>query len=438
MKDRLNIKSIFINEIEFPVQCLQNKEEGIKFYLTTDIQKYFTINLFQKKTYRLSKLIVKNTKGKVLTLFDCFYTSRIVNDNIYIHIKFNEIVYAKVENRNFNVNALQVELKFYNNIKLENLEFEIDNININFFNINERDYIIKLSSSEEISNSEIYEYFSNFFELLFFIVGYFPIRNKVIYFISSEKVIVENNIVDKYITSERYRYEDAYFIGNINSLYFKNIYMNFREFAENNILQLSMFYISIMKSNSYTELNIVQILQALDGFFPSLNEFSSVVLDFSDNYRNEIVNIIKSTNFPESDEINEVDLKNKLNGILSRFNEISFRKKLKILFNVNSGVIFKSEIDKKEGHLPYNLLIDKCYGSRNRISHSSTQSCYLEELENTVYMYKLILLIRILIINQVGLKNFIKDDFFKKHISNLDKYIESHLFVPSEKTDINN
>lgn len=437
MKDRLNIKSVFFDEIEFPVECLYNKENGIKFYLTTDIQKYFTINLFQKKTYKLSKLIVKNSKGKIITLFDCFYTSRTFNDNIYIHIIFNEIVYAKVENRNFNVNALQVELKFYNNIKLGNLEFEIDNININFFNINEKDYVINLYSDKEITNSQIYEYFASFFELLFFIVGYFPIRNKVTYFINSEKIIVENNIVDKYVTSERYRYEDAYFIETINSLDFKNIYINFKEFAENNILQLSMFYISIMQSNSYTELNIVQILQALDGLFLSLNDFSSVVLDFSDNYRSEIVNIIKTTKFPKSDEISEDDLRNKLNGILSRFNEISFRKKLRILFNVNSGIIFKSEIDKKEGHLPYNLLIDKCYGSRNRISHSSTQSCYLEELENTVYMYKLILLIRILIINQVGLKYFIKDYFLKKHISNLDKYIEAHLFVSSEETNNN-
>ena len=53
----------------------------------------------------------------------------------------------------------------------------------------------------------------------------------------------------------------------------------------------------------------------------------------------------------------------------------------------------------------YDTFIEKCVNSRNRLSHVNENENYLFEKENIVYIYKLVLIFRLLVLQEIGLDN---------------------------------
>ena len=79
------------------------------------------------------------------------------------------------------------------------------------------------------------------------IIGYFPTITKTTYKLNSKVYIVENDVVNKYITADEYRKRDLGILNNLNNEAFKNSYTNYRNFSKQSLLQLSMYFMSTMK-----------------------------------------------------------------------------------------------------------------------------------------------------------------------------------------------
>ena len=250
MHKRLNIKSVILeNGTEIEVKQLTNKEDGIKFYVNKLVHDNFDILLGLRQTVSLDKIYVRTLKNKVYTLFNCFYTIR-GNDDLFIHLIFNEIVREKVDVRNFKCNQLIVEFDYTGNLKskefFENINFTIDDITI-MHPINRKKYEIIITSPTIKNTEELFSYFANYFELISLIIGYFPTITKTTYKLNSKVYIVENDVVNKYITVDEYRKRDLGILNNLNNESFKNSYIKYRDFSKRALLQLSMYFMSIMK-----------------------------------------------------------------------------------------------------------------------------------------------------------------------------------------------
>ena len=208
MRKHLNIKSIILeNGIEINVEQIIDKEDGIKFYINKLVNDNFKVLLGLRQTVSLDKIYVRTLKDKVYTLFNCFYTVR-GNNNLFIHLVFNEIVREKVDIRNFKCNQLIVEFDYTDNLKCkefsEDINFIIGDINIMHF-INRNKYEVTISSSTMKNTDELFSYFADYFELINLIIGYFPTIVKTTYKLNSKAYIVENDIVNKYITADEYK-----------------------------------------------------------------------------------------------------------------------------------------------------------------------------------------------------------------------------------------
>jgi len=433
MRKKINIKSVILEKnIEISVEQILSKEDGIKFYVTGLVHDNFEIQRGLHQTVPIEKIKIRTLRGKIYTLFNCFYTVR-GNENLYIHLVFNEIVKNNVDERNFKCNKLIVEFNNTENLKRkdfsENINFIVDDINIKHF-INKKKYVVIITSNTEKDRDYLFSYFADYFELINLVIGYFPTIIKTTYEANSLKYIVENEIVSKYITSGEYIKSDLGFLKKLDNSSFKEAYIRYRNFSTDAILQMSMYFISTMKRNSYVEINVVNILQTLDGLYDKLSIFKNKVEDYSTEMNNDIINLIKDIDFTYINKKykNSLSINNRIISSIQRMNYIPYRRKLKNMFQYSNYLVFKEE--KKNNNSPfikYNILINKCVNTRNRLSHIINNEDYLFETENTVYIHKLVLIFRLLVLEEIGLNKSIDAQLFDLHVSSINKYIQSVL-----------
>ena len=430
MHKRLKIKSIILEgSKEINVEQIMDNEDGIKFYIDKDIAQNFDILKGMRQAVPLQQIQVRNLKNKIITLFNCFYTVK-GKDELYIHLIFHEIVMGKVEERNFKCNELIVEIENTENIKSkdfsENIEFTIDDITIKHF-INRKKYEIIISSSSIKNTNELFYYFAKYFELINFIVGYFPIIKKITYKFNNNVYVVENEIVNKYITADKYRQKDFGILNNINNENFKNAYINYIKFSENAELQINMYFVATMKMTSYVEIGVVNLLQTMDGLYDKLSRFENEKEEFSKEMNDDIIDLLTNMDFTEINNKyeNTININEKIIGIIQRMNCISYRKKLNNMFKYNQYLVFKEERKKENApFIKYNTFIEKCVNSRNKFSHVDEKENYLFEEENVVYIYKIILIIRLLILEEIGLNTEINQSLLNGHLLLVNDYIK--------------
>jgi hypothetical protein len=109
-------------------------------------------------------------------------------------------------------------------------------------------------------------------------------------------------------------------------------------------------------------------------------------------------------------------------------NYIQYRRKLKKMFGYDNFLVFKEEKKgKNKPFITYDLLINKCVNSRNKFSHVIDNEDYLFETENIVYIHKFILIFRLLILEEIGLKKYINTQLLNLHINLINDYIKSVL-----------
>lgn len=433
MRKKIKIKSIILdNNLEIKVEQINDKEDGIKFFVNDLVHDNFDILLGLIKTVSLNRIRIRTLRNKIYTLFNCFYTVR-GKEELYIHLVFNEIVHEDIDVRDFKCNKLIVEFEYTDILKkndfLDDINFTIDNININH-PINKKKYEVIISSSNVSNTSTLFSYFADYFEIVNLIIGFFPTIIKTTYKYDSKTYVVENQVVNKYITADEYKKNDLAFLNKIDNLSLEKTYFKYRLFSEKALLQLSMYFMSTMKKKSYIEINVVNILQTLDGLYDKLSVFDCKKEDYSEEMNNDIIEYIKLLNFNDINRKykNNTNINDKIISLIKRMHYISYRKKLKNMFRFNNYLVFKEE--KKKKNYPYiyfDTFIEKCINSRNKFSHVSENENYLFEDENVVYIHKLILIFRLLVLEELGLDVKINMPKLQGHLFLLNDYIKSLL-----------
>ena len=172
-----------------------------------------------RQTVALNKIYVRTLKNRVYTLFNCFR--------------------EKVDVRNFECNQLIVEFDYTGNLKSkefsEDINFTIDDVTIKHL-INKNKYEVIISSLRVKNTEELFSYFADYFELIHLIIGYFPTITKTTYKLNSKVYIVENDVVNKYVTADEYRKRDLGFLDNLDNETFKNAYIKYRDFSKRALL----------------------------------------------------------------------------------------------------------------------------------------------------------------------------------------------------------
>lgn len=307
-----------------------------------------------------------------------------------------------------NDNIIKIELSMTNKEGVtvpkifENINTLYNDINIEF-QYNENELLIIMSSKNR-SSDEIEKVFWDFYNYMGILLGYFPDIKSVI--IDEEKNLA--NILERYKVKKEYIREDFHLIEKLEEDEFIKsfeIYNNFFEIAK---LQIALYNISMMEANCYSEVAITNIIQCFDGIFEKLS-ISKDRYQFikSKSKIKKIKDKISKMNFKKiirNKEQNYI-LKKNVVDFTNRVEFFNFDTKLRILFNhVNDFCgIFNFEKETKSEDLNYDKFIAKCKHTRNKLSHAiDIKNCFDGE-ESAIYMFKLIICFRILILEELGL-----------------------------------
>jgi hypothetical protein len=276
---------------------------------------------------------------------------------------------------------------------------------------------IVIECKEEV-DIEIKKVFWNLYDYLGIILGYFPkILNAT--FINEKQLF---DIVEQYKTKECFIRCSEQFIKNLSQEQFIQSFKKFITINEKAKFQLSMFNIAMMKNNSYPELALVNTLQALDGLF------DTIFVNKSDKKQ-----IVKSKIAYISNKVNsnkELDEKNieYIVKYMQNVGIITFIDKLVYFSDYTKYNVFEFEKSLEETNkYQFHNLLSMFVNTRNKISHSVEKNKVLNGTESSIYIFKIIILYRLLIFEKIGLIDLINEEDFIKKLKEWDDYIQETL-----------
>lgn len=286
--------------------------------------------------------------------------------------------------------------------KRQNFEYLITN-NMKYIEIN----------TEELKDgTELFEEFLNFFELIFIFYGYFPKISKIVFesdtgeFLSINK---EMHLVSKYITFKEHKkdYNKLIEIKSINNL--SKILDKWIKLKKLLGLCISGMLLSQTNIIPYRDVITVTLLQSCEGYI------TSQIFYVENKYASCEVNIGDQKN-PKIKLVEKLTLKQK--------EKLHFSEKLKIFIKDFGKQVLKqeynnqcSEEDNNEIFDTLDIFLNKCKNSRNRLSHMNEEGkkCF-EGFENLYALFKLLLIFRLNLIVDLGLKNNIMKDNTDKNV----------------------
>lgn len=416
---------IIIDDNKVMVEQIINKEKGIKFFLNEKISGYFHFS--SNKSIHTDKLII-GRNNKNITLLDCFYTIRNnLDGRLYVHLIYNEYTNCIVHSRNFIANKLVVSLnkEKINESIFNKVSFTFDNYRIRY-SVKKNSIDIIVSAKTKSNRYDLFNIFTYNFELLNIILGFFPIIIKSVYYDEKNRIVLNQKYVDKYYTNIEYIKSDLCFFDKIDTDLIKGCFQEYIIFSETNKMHIDTYFLSLMKKSSYIDVRTVNILHSLDGMYDKLKIYSNQVEEYPYEMNVKIIEKLKEIDISDiQKEYNtNINISSKIDNIFKRAYLYGYRNKLKKLFSFDSYIVFENEKNKKIP-MNFNSLIEKCINTRNGHSHADEHEelSYLNSTECISYFFKLILLYRLQIMNQLGIYSKINKENLKNHISNLDRYI---------------
>jgi len=313
---------------------------------------------------------------------------------------------------------------------------KFENFNI-VFDYDLNNFIVKFESKELIE-TELKKIALDFYTYLKIVLGYYP---KII----KCSFIDLKDLPEKYKTKVNYIRNDGQYIITVDYDTFIKSFNNFRMLYDKCSLQFSVFDCSIMECSHYSDISIVNILQAFDGIFDNLTLASNAKNIVDEMTKKEIIKnaldldkieiIIntkekyKNLSSKEKDEkINK--LKGNFNDNLIRVNRLNFNNKLDFLFSSIKFDIFEFEKNLPlDSRYYYSNLLKLFKNTRNKIAHCSSEiNDTLNGKENIGYIYKLLLVFRLLIFKEIGLEEKIDVDKLKKDIISMNSYLNDVIY----------
>lgn len=304
----------------------------------------------------------------------------------------------------------------------DNVETEIDRINYSI--LNENDKLKILMKSKTIDNKGLDEKFSSLYAYISIMVGYYP------ELLSGNKFDVKQ-LSGKYKTQERYIKNDVCFIEKINTKIFIESYKNFLKLLKKISFQLDYYSIAIStQMGSYPQITIVNILQCLDGIYDCLQVTSKNRFYFNKKKAKEIKETIKNIDFKNivcDEKLGK--LEKQLNDATCRIERYNYNDKLEYLFNdIDCKYnIFKLEKNRTGENNEFEQFINKCKKTRNKFSHALNEddNCF-NGVESALYLEKIVLVFRLLIIDEIKLDKLINIEKLNCLLSNINNWIKDN------------
>lgn len=308
---------------------------------------------------------------------------------------------------------------------LDNIDCIVNNIKINF-NRKSVDKLELTILSEENNISIIENMFFDIYDYMAILFGYFPEILECTYLNIS-------NIVETHKTSERYIISQTSFIKNIDSVIFKESFTKFQTLKSKLNFQLDYYFYAISYINDhYPEFPIVNTLQNFDGIYNNLSFTKSKRCICSKKTSKIVKEKINDLDFNELfDDSETCDLiKKSIKDKISRFDEVDFDTKLTNIFDYidEKFKIFNFEKFINE----YKNFIIKCKHTRNKFSHSSNINKCFNGSECVFYMFKLSLVFRLLIIDEINLSELVDIDLLNYELKSINERLNTEVYKSKE------
>ena len=331
----------------------------------------------------------------------------------------------KIDVKIIGLNNFQIMYKCF-----EDINCTINNID---YKISYSTLAMNISIQTEMEKINVEEEFWQLYDYIGFILGYYPVIDSAI--IAAENGINNihlANIVEKYKTSNDFILEETQFIDKINNKLFEITYAKFKKVKKTIDFQISVYNISMMKNNNYPEIRITNILQALDGLYDylSITKDKRMIVKNKDEIikLKEYINNINLNDYITNDDDRNI-VKTQIKNCINRLEFVNYDTKIRNLFNYmnNNYNIFDLEIAQKDENKNYEKFIMKCKHTRNKLSHVIEINNSFNGTESALYVFKIILVFRLLIIGEIGLKDNINKEILNKYISLINKRIVEEL-----------
>ncbi len=292
-----------------------------------------------------------------------------------------------------------------------NIEITIENVK---YTIKDNSDNLKIIlESKSMDNRKLNEYFFKLYAYINIVVGYYP------KLLSGVEFDVKNS-AEKYKTGEKHIHNDVCFTCRISSDNFKKSYGKFLNLYNKISFQIDYYSIATSKIGDwYCQIAIVNILQCLDGLYNCLEITEKKRYYLTKKQTEKIQKKVKNiglSNITRSKNTKDM-LKLRLEQSVININEENYDTKLTNIFNdiESKYKVFHFENDEK-----FRKFIIKCKKTRNKFSHASNEiNNEFNGLESTFYLYKLILVFRLLIIDEIGLGKLIDRELLKRLIINI-------------------
>lgn len=296
----------------------------------------------------------------------------------------------------------------------KDISCEFDDYKISFDYSN---YELEINITSNLLNeNEIKKIYWEFYDYIGLVLGYFPSISDTE--ISGIKMNVD--LAEQYKTKNCFIRSSEQYIKKMNNDDFKKSFEKFRKLNEKISFQIDMFNVAMMESNHYPEITILNVLQSLDGLY---EELCSNKKTKEKIHKEKIKYINSKINSLNIDEVDNQELDN-IKNYMKNISEITFADKLIYFCDNCEFDIFEKErnLDKDNRYYFYNL-INLFVNTRNKFSHSVKKNNTLTGTEAATYIFKLIMLYRIIILKELDLSKIIDRDEFLDNLKEWDDYI---------------
>ena len=299
-----------------------------------------------------------------------------------------------------------------------NISVEFDNYSFSF-EYNKLQLIVRLNSNS-ISIRELEKVFWEFYSYLGIILGYFP--NIISADFADEEHLAE--IVEQYKTKDCYIRDSEQYIKLMTEEDFKNSFEKFISINKKASFPISMFNVAMMRSVHYPEISMINILQSLDGLY------EEILSSKTNNYKiklNKLEYLKDTLNDSNINNLGKNDYET-IKNLTTKIDEINFKDKLRFLIDYTKFDVFQYEkqLSKSDEYFINNLL-DKFVNTRNKFSHSIDKTNVLKGTESAVYIFKIIMLYRLLIFKEMNIIDLIDEREFYTNLKEWDNYIHTTL-----------